>query len=102
MDDWHCLIAPFLLPKVLPILREQFPSFQLNVVEEQTERLLEKVRYGSIDTAIIALPYSTEGLLSFEFWSEIFLAVFNPADPHAYGPVSAPMSLPIAQFDVTW
>ena len=76
-------IAPFLLPKVLPILREQFPSFQLNVVEEQTERLLEKVRYGSIDTAIIALPYSTEGLLSFEFWSEIFLAVFNHADPHA-------------------
>lgn len=76
-------IAPFLLPKVLPTLREKFPQFQLNVVEEQTERLLEKVRYGSIDTAIIALPYATDGLLTFEFWQEEFLAVFAPNDSHA-------------------
>lgn len=76
-------IAPFLLPKVLPKLREQFPQFQLNVVEEQTERLLEKVRYGTIDTAIIALPYATDGLLTFEFWAEEFLAVFAKDDKHA-------------------
>ncbi len=76
-------IAPFLLPKVLPLLRQQFPQFQLNVVEEQTERLLEKVRYGAIDTAIIALPYNTDGMLSFEFWSETFLAVFAKDSKHA-------------------
>ena len=76
-------IAPFLLPKVLPLLRQQFPQFQLNVVEEQTERLLEKVRYGAIDTAIIALPYNTDGMLSFEFWSETFLAVFAKESKHA-------------------
>ena len=76
-------IAPFLLPKVLPVLRQAFPTFQLNVVEEQTERLIEKVRYGAIDTAIIALPYPTDGLLTFEFWAEEFLAVFAHDDPHA-------------------
>lgn len=76
-------IAPFLLPKVLPTLRRQFPNFQLNVVEEQTERLIEKVRYGMIDTAIIALPYATDGLLTFEFWGEEFLAVFAKDNPHA-------------------
>lgn len=76
-------IAPFLLPKVLPALRQAFPAFQLSVVEEQTERLIEKVRYGVIDTAIIALPYPTDGLLTFEFWAEEFLAVFAKDDPHA-------------------
>lgn len=76
-------IAPFLLPKVLPALKENFPNFQLTVVEDQTERLLEKVRYGLIDSAIIALPYATDGLLTFEFWAEEFLAVFAPDHPHA-------------------
>lgn len=76
-------IAPFLLPKVLPSLLEHFPQFGLTVVEDQTERLIDKVRYGTIDTAIIALPYATEGLLTFEFWEEDFLAVFAPNDRHA-------------------
>ena len=80
-------IAPFLLPKVLPDLRAQFPDFKLTVVEEQTERLLDKVRYGVIDTAIIALPYATDGLLTFEFWAEDFLAVVAPNDSRAALPV---------------
>ncbi|MFW2177808.1 MULTISPECIES: hydrogen peroxide-inducible genes activator [unclassified Moraxella] len=73
-------IAPFLLPKVLPFLNEKFTHFRPNIVEEQTERLIDKVRYGVIDTAIIALPYPTDGLLCFEFWSEDFLAVFAKGD----------------------
>lgn len=76
-------IAPFLLPQVLPVLHQKFPNFRLSIVEEQTERLLEKVRYGMIDTAIIALPYATDGLLTFEFWQENFLAVFSKDDEHA-------------------
>lgn len=76
-------IAPFLLPKVLPQLRQAYPNFKLSVVEEQTERLLEKVRHGTLDTAIIALPYDTEGLHAFEFWAEDFLAVFSHNDSHA-------------------
>ena len=51
-------IAPYLLPKVLPTLRANYPEFRMTIVEQQTERLLEQVRYGHIDTAIIALPYA--------------------------------------------
>ncbi|MDE0843348.1 MAG: LysR family transcriptional regulator, partial [Psychrobacter pacificensis] len=38
-------IAPYLLPKVLPALRAQYPEFRMTIVEQQTERLLEQVRY---------------------------------------------------------
>ncbi len=72
-------IAPYLLPKVLPELKTQYPNFRMTVVEQQTERLLEQVRYGHIDTAIIALPYPVDGLHTFEFWQEDFFAVF-PSD----------------------
>lgn len=68
-------IAPFLLPKVLPILGQQHPDFQINIVEKQTERLIEQVRHGHIDTAIVALPYAIEGLHIFEFWEEDFYAI---------------------------
>ncbi|WP_227429382.1 hydrogen peroxide-inducible genes activator [Psychrobacter sp. I-STPA6b] len=76
-------IAPYLLPKVLPDLKNHYPDFRMTLVEKQTERLLEQVRYGHIDTAIIALPYQVDGLHTFEFWAEDFFAVFSGDDPHA-------------------
>lgn len=76
-------IAPYILPKVLPDLKAQYPNFRMTVVEQQTERLLEQVRYGHIDTAIIALPYAVDGLHTFEFWQEDFFAVFPSDNPLA-------------------
>ncbi|PHS13271.1 MAG: LysR family transcriptional regulator [Kangiella sp.] len=65
-------IGPYLLPKVLPEVRKQHPSFKLKIIEEQSHILIDMVRAGDIDTAIIALPYPIEGLMSFEFWQEDF------------------------------
>jgi len=73
-------VCPFILPVVLPKMREQYPGFQLNVVEEQSHQLLDKVRTGEIDTAILALPYSTDGLFTFEFWDEDFFWVTHHDD----------------------
>jgi LysR family transcriptional regulator, hydrogen peroxide-inducible genes activator len=68
-------IGPYLLPKVLPAVREQYPHFQLILVEEQSHILIEKLRSGEIDTAILALPYVIDGLHAFEFWQENFYVV---------------------------
>ncbi len=55
-------IAPFLLPEIVGPLREEFPQLELSVVEDLTPRLLEALRRGDLDCAIIALPYEIEGL----------------------------------------
>lgn len=68
-------IGPFLLPKVLPEVRHSYPNFELKLVEEQSHVLVEMVRKGEIDTAILALPYDTTGLHVFEFWEEDFYIV---------------------------
>jgi len=65
-------IAPYLLPIVLPELTKQYPQLELKIVEEQSHILVDKVRRGEIDTAILALPYACDGLLTFEFWQEGF------------------------------
>ncbi len=65
-------IAPFLLPKILPAINENFPNAQLTIIEEQSHVLVEQVRLGEIDTAILALPFRCDGLLTLEFWQEDF------------------------------
>jgi LysR family hydrogen peroxide-inducible transcriptional activator len=65
-------IGPYLLPKVLPQVRKQYPDFKLKIIEEQSHVLVDRVRSGDIDAAILALPYPIEGLMSFNFWQEDF------------------------------
>ena len=65
-------IGPYLLPKVLPEVRRQHPDFKLRIIEEQSQVLVDMVRRGDIDAAILALPFPIEGLMSFNFWQEDF------------------------------
>lgn len=65
-------IAPYLIPKILPKINQEYPNCQPNIVEDQSHVLVDKVRSGEIDTAILALPYPCEGLLTLEFWQEDF------------------------------
>jgi len=73
-------IGPYLLPKVLPAVRHQYPDFQLRITEEQSHILVSKVRAGELDAAILALPFDIEGLLAFEFWQEDFYWVTHRDD----------------------
>lgn len=65
-------VGPYLLPKVLPEVRKKHPNFKLRIVEEQSHKLIDMVRTGDIDAAILALPFPIEGLMSFNFWAEDF------------------------------
>ena len=76
-------IAPFLLPKILPTINQKYPEARLNIIEDQSRILVDKVRNGEIDTAILALPYACEGLLSLEFWQEDFYWVALKNAKHA-------------------
>ncbi len=73
-------IGPYLLPRVLPSVRQQYPDFQLSIIEEQSHVLVNMVRNGELDTAILALPFDVEGLLAFEFWEEDFYWITHRDD----------------------
>ena len=55
-------IAPFLLPRALPLLRERFPRLKLFLREDLTHRLIAALKAGALDAALIALPYDMAGL----------------------------------------
>jgi LysR family hydrogen peroxide-inducible transcriptional activator len=48
--------GPYLLPLLLPALRQRWPQLQLLLREEQTAALLDRLRAGSLDAAILSLP----------------------------------------------
>lgn len=76
-------IGPYLLPRVLPALQVQCPNLQLDILEDQTAEVLDQLRRGALDAAIIALPYDCEGLLTFPFWQEDLLWIIHAEDENA-------------------
>jgi len=73
-------ISPYLLPIVLPALKKYYPDLDLGVHEEQSLVLLDQVRRGELDAAILALPFEIEGLLPFTFWQENFYWITHKDD----------------------
>ncbi|ORU94456.1 MAG: LysR family transcriptional regulator [Cycloclasticus sp. symbiont of Bathymodiolus heckerae] len=76
-------ITPYLLPKLLPVLNQRYPLAQLNIVENQSHILVDMVRRGELDTAILALPFPCEGLITLKFWEEDFYWVTLKGREHS-------------------
>ena len=55
-------IAPFLLPRALPLLKARFPQLRLYLREDLTQRLIAALKAGALDAALIALPFDMTGL----------------------------------------
>jgi len=51
-------IAPFLLPAMLPRLREQWPDLKLYLREETSQAACEALHRGQLDCVLLALPYA--------------------------------------------
>ena len=76
-------IAPFLLPSVLPAVRRAHEELKLHLREDVTERLLERLRAGSLDVALIALPFDTGDLYLREVFKDEFWLVARKDAPAA-------------------
>lgn len=49
-------LGPYLLPHVVPRLRQRFPRLELLLVEEKTEEILHRLHDGRLDAGVLALP----------------------------------------------
>lgn len=68
-------VAPYLLPVVLPGLREAFPALEPVVYEERTGQLLDGLTTGRLDAAVLALPVTGRGLVAIPLYAEDFVLV---------------------------
>ena len=68
-------VGPYLLPEIIPILRNTAPEMPLIVEENITSNLETQLRNGVIDVAIIALPFDISGIKTLPLYEEEFVVV---------------------------
>ena len=66
-------IAPYLLPQLIPMLIERVPQMPLVLQENFTVKLIELLRAGELDAAIMALPFNEQGLMVHALYDEPFM-----------------------------
>jgi len=70
-------VAPYFLPSRLTSFSRKFPQALLSVMEEITPVLLDRLRAGAIDVAILALPIRGHEFETFPLLSERFFAALS-------------------------
>ncbi|HEY5850588.1 MAG TPA: LysR substrate-binding domain-containing protein [Lysobacter sp.] len=66
-------LGPYLLPHVVPRLRQRFPRLELLLVEEKTDQILARLRDGRLDAGLLALPIHDDQLHVEVLFDEPFL-----------------------------
>lgn len=66
-------IAPYLLPQLVKNMIDSVPQMPLILQENFTVRLIEMLRQGELDAAIMALPFSDHGLVTQPLYDEPFV-----------------------------
>lgn len=85
-------VAPYLLPHVLPELKQRFPVLQLELREAVTASLVEDAVSGKLDAIIAALPLSHPALVCEELFSDRFFLAVSADDAAFVSPPVPPES----------
>lgn len=67
-------LGPYWLPQVLPKLKTKLPKIDFFLHEEKTETLLQMLKVGKLDAAILALPVPNENFITQPLFEEKFFA----------------------------
>ncbi len=66
-------LGPYLIPHLLPAIRAKLPQLHLFLREDLTVNLLERLRQGSLDALLLALPVRGDDVDELELFSEPFV-----------------------------
>jgi LysR family transcriptional regulator, hydrogen peroxide-inducible genes activator len=76
-------LGPYLLPHVIPGIRERFPQLELLLIEEKSDVLLNRLREGRLDAALLALPLHDDQLHTEFLFEEPFVLAVPEQHPLA-------------------
>ncbi|MGI8739309.1 MAG: LysR substrate-binding domain-containing protein [Gammaproteobacteria bacterium] len=74
-------VGPYLLPLLLAAIHTSYPQLRLLLREDLTAHLLEQLRIGRVDAALMALPVHSEGLEAQALFTEPFVLALPAGHP---------------------
>ncbi|BCK04173.1 DNA-binding transcriptional regulator OxyR [Vibrio cholerae] len=75
-------LGPYLLPKIIPTLKERFPELELYLHEAQTSQLVRQLEEGKLDCLVLASVEETAPFKEIELYNEV-MSIAVPCD-HAW------------------
>jgi LysR family hydrogen peroxide-inducible transcriptional activator len=73
-------IAPYVLPKLLPVLQRRYPDLRVELRETQTHILVEELHRGALDVILLALPVDDAEIESIRLFDDPFLLAVPATD----------------------
>lgn len=80
-------IAPFLLPAMLPRLRDEYPSLKLYLREETSQAACEALHRGQLDCVLLALPFACGEIDSVALFDDPLLVAFPRGEAPGRGAI---------------
>jgi LysR family transcriptional regulator, hydrogen peroxide-inducible genes activator len=74
-------LGPYLMPDLLPIIRESCPRLHLSLREDLTTNLLEHLRQGRLDAVFLALPIQGQDVEVMPLFHEPFTVALPSGHP---------------------
>lgn len=71
------------LPGILRKLKEKFPNSELTVSSGTSQRLVDKMMHGELDTAFVSLPVDNANITTESIFSDEIVAIAHPDHPLA-------------------
>ncbi|EKS38432.1 MAG: LysR family hydrogen peroxide-inducible transcriptional activator [Afipia broomeae] len=66
-------VAPYILPQLLPMIRDTFPDLDLHIRETQTQTLVNELADGQLDLLLLALPVEHPDIETVRLFDDRFL-----------------------------
>ena len=86
-------IGPYLLPKLVPLVKARAPKMPLMIQENFTHKLLDALKSGELDVAVLALPVQEPGLVAQAVYDEAFRVLVPASHPWSQEQSIAPERL---------
>lgn len=74
-------LAPYLLPHVIPGIRQKYPRLTLHLYEEKTEDILEMLGQGRLDAGLLAMPVPDDRFRVKVLFEEAFMLATPESHP---------------------
>ena len=76
-------IGPFLLPQLLPHLKQRFPALDIHLREDKSKALLQQLAEHRLDLLLLAFPYETPDCETMMLFRDAYRFACKPDDPLA-------------------
>jgi LysR family hydrogen peroxide-inducible transcriptional activator len=90
-------LAPYVLPKILPALRRQYPELRVELRETQTRVLVDELMRGSLDVLMLALPVLDVETATAPLFEDPFLLAVPQDDRRPQGTIVSADDIDLAR-----